>query len=136
MCRVLRLALLGVLLAMPLAADQPASSSSESCALSLSPMATAQSKIICPQQLPDCENCISHYVCTREYNSVTFVRQKPNLVCVYACDYTDTCTDETCDEPDTITNGGHRVRSEPYEYPLDGCPPADLNFCINMAVDW
>ena len=135
MCKVLRLALLGVLLAVPLAADQPATSSPESCVLSLSPVATAESKIICPQQFPDCENCFPNYVCSRQYDSVTFVRQKPNLVCVYSCDYTDTCTDVSCGGGDLITSGTHRVRSEPNEYPLGGCPPADIDFCINMAVE-
>nr|HRC86955.1 hypothetical protein [Thermoanaerobaculia bacterium] len=34
--------------------------------------------------------------CSRQLNAITFVRQKPNYVCVYRCDYTDTCHDTAC----------------------------------------
>jgi hypothetical protein len=108
------------------------------CALSLSPMSTAQVKS-CPLNDPECQNpCISIYSdCEpRVYNSITFVNQKPNLVCVYVCSYTDRCHDTTCGRPDRVTNANFRVRSEPYEYPLGGCPAADISFCSNMAVDY
>jgi hypothetical protein len=135
MCRVLRLALFGALLAFPLAADQPAKSSQESCDVALSQMSTAQFKS-CPLYDPDCENCIPEYnLCTRQYDSIAFVRQKPNYVCVYSCNYTDTCYDSACGQPfPVVTSGTFRVRSEPYEYPWDGCPPADIDFCSTMVV--
>jgi hypothetical protein len=141
MCRALRFVLVGALLALPLAAAEPMSSSPDSSsaapfALELSPMSTAQVKS-CPINDPECQPCIPIYSdCTRAYNSIAFVQQKPNQVCVYVCSYTDTCYDVACDRANPrITNGTFRVRSEPYEYPVGGCPAADINFCTTMTVE-
>ena len=136
MCKVLKVALFGVLLAVPLAASQPAQPSSESSSLALNPVATAQVKS-CPLNDPECEPCFPEFTnCSRTYNSITFVNQKPNQVCVYVCSYTDTCYDVACNRPNPIiTNANHRVRSEPYEFPVGGCPAANISFCSTMAVE-
>jgi hypothetical protein len=130
MCRVLRFALLGTLLAVPLAAAEPAAQSPEVSSLAIGPMATAQNKS------PNCPADASYDLCdARQYNSISFVNQKPNYVCVYVCYYSDTCHDTVCHLPDSTTGGSFRVRSEPYEYPWGGCPAANISFCSTMAVE-
>lgn len=142
MCRALRFVVLGALLAVPLAAAEPAQSSSKSVSadsgiLAFDPMSTAQVKS-CPIEDPDC-NCHPQYTyCpTRTYNSISFVNQKPNYVCVYVCYYTDTCYDTACGRQAPIyPTGTFRVRSEPYEFPWGGCPAANISFCSTMSVDY
>ena len=134
MCRVLRYALFGALMAFPLAAAEPAAPAAESpevSSLAIGPMATAQNKS------PNCPADASYDNCSRQYNSIAFVNQKPNYVCVYVCYYTDTCYDSVCSLPfPTNTNGTLRVRSQPYEFLWGGCPEANINFCTTMEVGY
>jgi hypothetical protein len=138
MCRVFRLALLGALLAIPLAAAEPAKSTPVANPPALSPLAQALFQtVICTQGLQPPNCCEPSFDdCNTQYTSVSFVRQKPNGVCVYQCQDTVTCYDSTgCSPGHTTTFGSFRVRSEVGQFPMDGCPAADINFCVTMTVD-
>jgi hypothetical protein len=137
MCRMFRFALLGVLLAVPLAAAEPAKSSPASSPLTLSPASEAIFKtIICPLGQRSCGGCIPDFsVCSDQY-TISFVKQKSTGVCVYQCQDTVTCYDSMgCSPGHTTTFNSFRVRSEAGEFPIGGCPAADINFCVTMAVD-
>ena len=135
MCKAFRYALLGALLAVPLAAAAPAKSSPAFKPLTLSPAAEAVFEAVCPEGWPDC--CVPSFDdCSTQYTSVSFVRQKDNGVCVYQCQDTVTCYDSTgCSPGHTTTFGSFRVRSEVGQFPMGGCPAADISFCSTMTVD-
>jgi hypothetical protein len=131
MCRVFRLVLLGALLALPSFAAQPAKPSLGTFLQALSPAAAAQAKTVCPLGLPSC--CEPIITCETQYTSVEFISQKPNGVCVYRCGQTVTC-DNSCGGS-TSTSSFFRVRSAVGQFPVGGCPPADISFCTTMVVD-
>lgn len=141
MCRVLRYALLGALLVVPLAAAEPAATSPAANPainpLTSSPLFGALSKSqVCTQSVPPvcCEPDYSD--CEKVFTGVSFVRQKPNNVCVYQCPYNDVCSDTTgCTTGHTTTLKGLRVRSQIGDYPPGGCPAADISFCTTMEID-
>jgi hypothetical protein len=132
MCRVFRLVFLGALLALPLSAAQKAEPSLTAFLQSLNPAATAQNTQICTQGLPGC-NCVPDTICTVTYTDVSFVRQKPNTVCVYQCTKNTSCND-SCGNPSSSTDSFFRVRSAENQYGFGQCPAADINFCSTMQV--
>jgi hypothetical protein len=135
MRKALLLVVLGCLLAVPLAAAEPAASSSPLSGadlVALGILSGAELKQICPLSAvcPPDEGCIPRYTNCRDrvYTQINFIKQKPNLKCVYQCLYTEDCYDVFCDTEDFITvNDSHRVRIGPY--PAGQCPAADIDFC-------
>jgi hypothetical protein len=137
MCRIFQCALLGLLLTVTLASAEPAKSSPAASPLALNPASQAVFQtIICPLGQTTCP-CIPDFsICSDQDTSVSFVKQKGSGVCVYQCQFTETCYDSTgCSTGHTTTFGSFRVRSAAGQYPIGGCPAADISFCQNMAVD-
>ena len=108
---------LALFLALPLAAQTPAD-----CATQLAQLGTPTPTFMTSPE------CIPSYACgNRQYTSITFIRQKPNYVCVYRCEYTETCVDNHCNEGSYEQPGAHRVRI--YGYGPGECPSADQVMC-------
>jgi hypothetical protein len=63
------------------------------------------------------------------YDSIDFLYQKPDGVCVYLCHFHQDCTQIFCDcsESPVQTFGQNRARIGPY--PPNSCPPPDISFC-------
>jgi hypothetical protein len=132
MRKAFRLALFGaLLLALPLAAEEQktaAASANELPTLSALAGAVLKSCPPAPQICTEDPICTPSYSCDRTYDSISFIRQKDNGMCVYRCTYSESCHDtSTCHEPDTFNTGAHRVRIGPYD--PGACPAADINFC-------
>ena len=138
MCRALRFAFLASLLALPLAAAQPAARSpaaTDSNALNV--LANALFQTVCPQSQPGCNGgCIPQYDnCDAGQYTIEFVRQKPNYVCVYHCTFTQVCHDSVCNPDDFIINtSSFRVRTDPIP-PPDTCPAADVGMCTGLPTE-
>jgi hypothetical protein len=74
------------------------------------------------QAVCDPNTCCPTYVCSRDYTSAEFIRQKENGKCVYLCSYTETCTDTSCGQGSYTTTGSFRVRFGPWAN--NYCEPA------------
>lgn len=63
-------------------------------------------------------------------DSVTFLYQKPDYVCVYQCSVHQDCTQISCDcaESPVQVPGSYRGRVGPVN-PPDQCPPPDPSIC-------
>jgi hypothetical protein len=139
MRKALLLVVLGCLLAVPLAASEPAATSSSESRASLSRadlvalgiLTGAELRQICPQSgmcppdpcIPEYTNCQN-----RVYNQINFIKQKPNGKCVYQCLFSEECFDVLCNTNNSIdVDGSHRVRIGPY--PVGECPAPDIDFC-------
>ncbi len=131
MCRAFRLVLLGALLALPLSAAQKGEPSLTAFLQSLNPAATAQKVQICTEGLPGCHCAPTH--CDTTYPEFSFVRQKPNTVCVYQCLKNVTCTD-ACGNETSNTDTSYRVRSAEGQYGFGQCPAASETICKTMEV--
>ena len=112
---------LALFLSLPLAAQTPADCATQALTQLGTPAPTFMT------YLPP-DECIPSYTCgDRQYTSITFIRQKPNYVCVYRCEYTETCVDHNCNEGSYQQPGSHRVRI--YGYGPGECPSADQVMC-------
>jgi hypothetical protein len=75
------------------------------------------------------EGCPAYTTCGgKTYTGISFVKQKDNGKCVYACAYDVTCTTFDCYGEDTFTDpASERWRIGPY--PPGQCPPPDISIC-------
>jgi hypothetical protein len=79
----------------------------------------------CPM---DCA-CIPVFQCSRLFSTCSFYKQKASGVCVYICNYVDTCVDTSlCYAEPTTTNGQQKFKIGPF--PPDNCPFGDASFAL------
>lgn len=90
----------------------------------------------CPLSLAECgPDCIPSYDDCTQTEAISFVRQKPNYVCVYQCTTTSTCFDTACGRiTPQVTTVSYRVRSEPVA-PPEPCLAPDVWMCTGFALE-